>query len=244
MASSESVQLLTRELGEIFSARLQSLVVYGTRAHSTSGDNHERHAHDKPLTHTLAVVDGLTASDLRACAGRVGTWHDAGLATPLVLEAHEFERALDAFPFEFGGILSDHTVVAGSNPFAGLKVDSADLRRACEVHARGHLLHLREGYMETRGRSDALAVLVVRSAAPFAALVSNLARLEGHNDSDREAAARHVERALKLPEAIASDIVALVGVQEISSADAERLFPPYLDAVERLVAYVDNWRAK
>jgi hypothetical protein len=86
-------------------------------------------------------------------------------------------------------------------------------------------------------------VLIVRSAAPFAALVSNLARLEGRSDGDRGAAARHVERALKLSEAIASDIVSLVDVKEISSADAERLFPPYLDAVERLVTYIDGWRA-
>src|SRR5947209_9568481 len=55
---------------------------------------------------------------------------------------------------------------------------SSDLR-ACEVQARGHLLHLREGYLETRGRNDALAVLIVRSAPAFAALVSNLARLDG-----------------------------------------------------------------
>ena len=156
---------------------------------------------------------------------------------------HEFERSLDAFPFEFGDILSDHVVVSGGNPFDGLAVDSADLRRACEVQARGHLLHLREGYLETRGRADALAVLIVRSAPAFAALISSLARLEGQAHDDLGATARFAERVLGLTGTAATDIAALVGVQEISSADAERLFAPYLAAVERLVAFVDARRS-
>jgi hypothetical protein len=33
-------------------------------------------------------------------------------------------------------------------------------------------------------------------------------------------------------------------VTEISSEDATTIFPRYLDAVERLVAYVDGWSAQ
>jgi hypothetical protein len=39
-------------------------------------------------------------------------------------------------------------------------------------------------------------------------------------------------------------IVALTGDHELPSADAERLFTPYLDAVEKLVSYVDGWNAR
>ena len=66
---------------------------------------------------TLVVVEALTPDDLRACAARVAAWHEAGLATPLILEAQEFARSLDAFPFEFGAILADHAIVSGANPF-------------------------------------------------------------------------------------------------------------------------------
>ena len=45
----------------------------------------------------LAVVDHLTSDDLRRCAARTGQWHDAGAATPLILEASEFGRSLDAY---------------------------------------------------------------------------------------------------------------------------------------------------
>src|SRR5712692_5540116 len=156
----DAVHRLERELRGIFGSRLQSLVVYGLGARKTHGGTNEaaHHVHHTPQTHTLAVVEALSADDLRACAGRVADWHDSGLATPLILAAHEFDRSLDAFPFEFGGILSDHVIVSGKSPFDGLKFAAADLRRACEIQARGHLLHLRGGYVETRGRADAVAV--------------------------------------------------------------------------------------
>jgi hypothetical protein len=243
----DAVAALDRDLRGIFGSRLQSLVMYGLRAQAGSDGAHPSHAASAAhqshptLTHTLAVVDTLSIEDLRACTARVGAWHDAGLATPLVLAAHEFGRSLDAFPFEFGAILADHMLVAG-NPFDRLQVETADLRRACEVQARGHWLHLREGYLETRGRGDALSVLIVESAPAFAALLTTVARLDGVAANEAATAARHVERRLELASPAASAIVALVGVNEISSADAERLFPGYLATVERLVGYVDTWK--
>ena len=246
MAIPDAVQTLERELREVFASRLQSLIVYGQRANRQSHgghahDAHAAHGHDEPPAHTLAIVDTLTLEDLRACAGRIDAWHGAGLATPLLFAAHEFEQSLDAFPLEFGGILADHDVVAGANPFAGLAVDPADLRRACEVQARSHLLHLREGFLETRGRGDALAVLIVHSAAAFAALVGSIARLEGQATDNVAAAARHVERILGTGNSAVSEVVTLSGARDIPSAEGERLFAPYLDAVTGIVNYIDGW---
>src|SRR5262249_46994391 len=162
-------------------------------------------------THTLVVVDGLTRDDLRACAARVDAWHHDGLATPLFVNAGEFAASLDAFPLEFGAIIADHIVVSGANPFDGLAVDPADLRRAVEVEAPGPVLHVREGFAEPRGRSDALAVLIVDSAAALAALLTNVERMEKRK-----------------PAAVLAEVAALSHTREISNTDADRLFPPYL----------------
>jgi len=210
-----AVHTIERDLREIFGSRLASLVAYGSPG---------------PTMHTMAIVDRLTKEDLKACAAKISGWHDAHLATPLILGTHEFENSLDAFPLEFGAILAAHTVVAGQNPFAGLTVDAADLRRACEVQARSHLLHLRQGYLETRGRADALSVLIVRSAAAFKALLDHVERLDGPRT--------------QLSEGIAGEVVKLVNVAEISNDDALRIFPAYLEAVERLVTYINGWSAR
>ncbi len=185
----------------------------------------------------------MTADDLRACAGKVASWHDLGLATPLVLGAHEFSGSLEAFPYEFGAILADHTVVSGENPFDGLHISPADLRHACEIQARSHLLHLREGYLETRGRGDALADLISRSVPPFVALVKSVARLQGAPSLDKNAAAALVERAAGLRAGSLGEIVKLPSAASPSSEDARRLFPGYLDAIERLMSYIDSWTA-
>src|SRR5438094_661951 len=81
---------------------LQSLVVYGLHApgapEAPDAAGHASHAtHVEPkLANTLAVVHAIGIADLGACATRVGTWHDRGLATPLILAAHEFANSLDA----------------------------------------------------------------------------------------------------------------------------------------------------
>jgi hypothetical protein len=240
-----AVKTLERDLREVFGNRVQSFVVYGIHAHHAehvAASHGHGHGHaEPPFIHTLTVVDSVGHDDLRACTARLAAWHDAHLATPLVLAADELARSLDAFPFEFSAILADHTVVSGRNPFEGLRIDPADLRRACEVQARSHLLHLRQGFIETRGRGDALAVLVVRSAPAWTSLLENVVRLQGMPGLDRAAVGRHIERVLDLTSGV-EDIVRLVGVKEISSAEALRLFPPYLDAAERLTKYVDQWR--
>jgi hypothetical protein len=246
MTIPDAVQTLERELREVFGSRLQSLVIYGQRsAGAASGTGgHDAHgAHQPAPARTLAVAESLTADDLRACARRIEAWHDAGLATPLFFAAHEFERSLDVFPLEFGAILADHSLVAGANPFASLAVDPVDLRRACEVQARSHLLHLREGFLETRGRADGLSVLIARSAPAFAALVTSIARLEGHATDDVASAARHVERILGTGNSAVGEVVKLSSAHDIPSAEGERLFAPYLEAVTRIVSYVDGWAA-
>src|SRR5438105_3335427 len=144
----EPVRRLEEDLHAIFGPRLSSLSIYlSAEARSAKADGRDHGDHRHAPTHTLAVVDGLSGDDLRACAARVEAWHDAGLATPLL---------------------------------SGAKVDVA---------------------------------------------------------------ARHIERMLGLTSGILAEIVALAGVREISSAEADRLFAPYLDAIERLVKHIDGWNA-
>src|SRR5262245_13310956 len=224
MSIPEPVRHLERDLRGIFGPRLSSLAMYGRRSAAHDGNGHHAaHGHAQTPTHTLAIVDGLSSADLRACAARIDAWHEDGLATPLFIGLQEFAASLDAFPLEFGGIIADHVIVFGKSPFDGLAVDKADLRRAVEIQARGHLLHLREGFVETRGRSDALAVLIVASAPALAALLASAARLQ-----------------IDAATGILGEVAALAHVREISNAEGERLFPPYLDAVEQLVRRIDS----
>ena len=244
MTRRSDISILERELRGIFADRLLSLIAYALHAAKPSAPSDAHHMPHAAPTQTLAIVASISAADLTACANRVGAWHDLGFATPLVLTSREFDQSFDAFPLEFSAMLADHDVAAGRDPFDGKTIDVRDVRRACEVQARSHLLHLREGFLETRGNHHALAVLIVRSAAPFAALLTSVARLRGLETHDAAAAGRHAERELKVPPGVLTDVVALAHVTEISAVEAVRIFPAYLDAAERLVEYVNGWSAE
>ena len=228
-AAVDLARLLERNLREIFGTRLRSLIVY-------------QPATDAPdvAVYTMATVDGLGSDDLRACADRIARWADAGLATPLIMPTSELSRSLDAFPLEFAAIRAEHIVVSGDDPFAAIQVDAGDLRRACEVQARSHLLHLREGFIETEGRGDRVASLVVDSAQPLAGLVKSVAHLLGSTERTIEGAARDVEQAAGL--AAGSLITVVAADRPTLAADAaRRRFAEYLEAIERLTRFIDGW---
>jgi hypothetical protein len=210
------VRPLAADLQRIFGARLQSLVAYGDMD-------------DPDGVHTLALVDRLTFQDLAACAPHVRTWRRAGIAAPLLLSREEFVRTLDVFPIEYGGIIARHVVIAGNNPFTDMQVNEADLRRACELQAKSHLIHLREGYLESGGQPRAVAAMIGASSPALRALITNLERL------DPGAAAR----AGLTPQLVQE--VASAGEQTI--ADPSALLARYISAVERLWEQVDRWRS-
>ena len=168
---------LTRDLDEIFRGRLLSVVVYGAQVDGNA---------TAPLQ-ALALVSSLTADDLSACAQLSAEWTRGGIGTPLILPDSEFRTSLDVFPLEYGEIVRAHTLVYGSDPFAGVSISTGDLRLACEAQAKSHLLHLRQGYVQTGGRLPAVARLVAQSAPAFAALLRNVGRLTGAQTQDRRA---------------------------------------------------------
>ncbi len=229
----DAVSALERDLRDIFGPRLQSLVAY-------------RAARGSDPAPTLAVVDALTADDLRACAERVAAWHDAGLATPLLLAAQEFGRSLDAFPLEFGAILADHEVIVRQRSFRGPRRRSrrTSARRAKSRHAVT-CSTCAKGTWRRAAAATRLAELIARSAAPFAALMMSVARLHGGAEPrDASAAAVAMERAIGLPDGSLTEIMKLSAGGPLPTDAARRIFPAYLDAVERLTNYIDRWSAR
>ena len=105
---------------------------------------------------------------------------------------------------------------------------TADLRRACETQIKSHLVHLREGFIETGGTPRAVTELVTASAPAFGALLRNIARLNGSDARDRAAATRDGARLAQVPDAVVTDILSLERPSAVSTTDAAKLFPEYL----------------
>src|SRR5215212_8691852 len=125
-----AVDGLAADLGRVFGARLRTVAAYGLHAPAPA----------PRVLHTLALVDRLTFEDLAACVPRAAGWRRRSLAVPLILEHEEFLRTLDVFPLEYGDIIAHHVLLAGQDLFEGARVSASDLRRACELSAKSHLI--------------------------------------------------------------------------------------------------------
>lgn len=229
---------LGEDLARVFGRRLASLVAYQPAEHDEDAS-----------VHALALVETLRFDDLAACLPMIGGWRRHGLAVPLLLEAQEFRRTLDVFPLEYGGILARHEVIRGSNPFSDVAVDPADVRRACELQAKSHLIHLREGFLETEGGAAAIASLIAASARPFRSLLRHIIQLpvEGGAEPSSEpqtdaALAQQAERRIGIPAALVRDVLGSVRTGQASIADPTALLTRYLAAADRVWEYVDGWR--
>ncbi len=128
----------------------------------------------------------------------------------MLLDSAEVTASLDAFPIELGGMMASYEVVHGRDPFIGLRIDPADLRRACEVQVRSHLLHLREGFLETAGVPAAIGRLVSNSAAPLLLLLANLARLSGESGAGPQQLAAFGARITASPASVFAEVLTSV----------------------------------
>jgi hypothetical protein len=227
----DAATALADDLKTIFGPRLRSVVAYGAHLDGDSAG---------PIT-ALALVSNLTIEDLDACASHTGRWGRLGLATPLVLPEDEFHRSLDVFPLEYGEIVRAHAHVYGGDPFMNVVIDPGDLRRACELQIKSHLVHLREGYLEAAGGLRAVSALVVASAPAFAAQLRNVARLRGVSSTERVETTRRGAGVAGVPADVVDAVLALEHRPTAGAVDAARLFPRYLAAVEQLAGTVDRW---
>ena len=235
-AQQRAVENLAQDLDGVFGARLDSLVVYpGLQADGS--------------LHSCALVQGLTFRDLTACLPFTESWHQRGVAVPLLLSSEELRRTVDVFPLEYATMLADYAVVRGSDPLAGVTIPAEDVRRAVEGLAKSHVIHLREGFLESHGETTRIARLITASAAPLRALLTHLARLPDakHGTLDTatpsdESLAAMAELRMGVPAALIRTVLASSSDGHSTITDPSHMLGSYIDAARRIWEYVDRWR--
>jgi hypothetical protein len=221
-AAHRAFKNMASDLARVFDARFLALVASGARS-------------------SIAFVTTIASRDLEALGPLAETWRSEGLDTPLVLTPTEFRRSLDTFPLEYGAVLMRHEVIAGVPPFSDITIHARHIRRACEVLAKAHLLHLRQGWIESDGHEAALASLLVASAEPLRALLLHVSQLHDHGGPKSDAALDGA-RLAGLDEALVSDLFALDREPARVKALLHRM-PDYLALAERLWVFVDQWES-
>ena len=236
-AQQRAVEQLAHDLESVFGPRLESLVVY----HGHQGDG---------SIHSCLLVSGLSFRDLTLCLPFTERWYSRAIAVPLMLSADELRRTIDIFPLEYAAITADYAVVRGRDPFAGMSLPVEDVRRAVEGLAKSHLIHLREGFLESHGVTTRIAQLITASAAPLRALLVHIARLpdSGTGSLDTripsdESLASMAEQRMGVAPGIVGTVLASSSGGHSTITDPSHMLGTYIQAAQRIWEYVDRWRA-
>src|ERR1051326_8096642 len=172
MASQLTIDTLGDAVTRALGSRLVSLLLYGSAARGPPVP--QRADGDTPL-----VCDTVDGALFDALAPVVRAWTKSGHPAPLIFTEREWRESADAFTIEYEDMGEAHRLLAGRDPWSGIRVDRGDLRRQLERELVGKLVRLRQAYAALWAEPKRLAGVIVGSAPGFFTMLRALLRLAG-----------------------------------------------------------------
>ncbi|HZI22676.1 MAG TPA: hypothetical protein VFD76_09160 [Gemmatimonadales bacterium] len=232
-----SIDNLGDAVARALGPRLVTLLLYGSAARGT-------HVRGRSDVNTLLICDAVDEALFDALAPVVRPWTKAGHPAPLIFTEREWRQSADAFPIEYEDIRDAHRVLAGRDPWGGIRVEREELRRQLEHELMGKLVQLRQAYATLREEPKRLGDVIVGSARGYFTMLRAVLRLAGKPVPAR-------------PEQLVSAAGALVGFApdgllplvrhaeggpalRLSRGDGGGLAPAYLAAVARTAEYLNR----
>lgn len=231
----ERAERFAGEMQKAYGADLASVVLYGSAAR---GD----YRPGVSDLNVLVLLREVSPAALRRASQAARAWVAEGNPPPLMMSSDEWRGSADVWAIELADMRDAHVTVAGAEPFEGIDIRLEDLRMQCERELKGKQIQLRERYLLFAGEPAELGELLTRSFSTFLVLFRTVLRLGGDEGArDAESVVR------RLAERVGLDPAPLLEVHR-ARAGGEKLKPQadapvvvgYLDAVSRVVAYVDR----
>ncbi|MDP9205979.1 MAG: nucleotidyltransferase domain-containing protein [Gemmatimonadota bacterium] len=228
---------LVRQLQLAYGTGLRSVVLFGS---AVAGEHNPK----KSDYNILVIVDSLPLDRLRAVAAVSKAWAEDGNPPPMTFTDREWRSSADIFPMEYADILERHRVLFGNPPFDGVGVAQSDLRLQVEQQTMGKLLQLRQATMGAGGDSRLQLDVLEKSLSTLMVVFRGVSRLHGQVPSqDYEELTRQLaERAGFSPDPFVTVIRHVRGAEKILRESAAGILEAYLAAMERLVAYLNEFR--
>lgn len=229
---------LVTQLRQAFGAELRAVVLYGSAA---AGE----HVPKKSDYNVLVLVDSLAPDKLAGASAASRAWAEAGNPAPLTLTVDEWRTSGDIFPMEYADVLERHKVLHGQLP-TDITVDPAHLRLELEHEAMGTLLQLRRGTLASGNQGRAQLELLESSFSTVMVIFRAVLRLRGEPAPlDNAALIQRVSGAAGIDGTAFEDVARHKrGERALKPADAGRVLAAYLDGMQRLVKYLDQFRTR
>jgi len=229
---------LVGQLRAAYGHALRSVVLYGSAA---AGE----HIAKRSDYNVLVIVDALDASHLAAASAAARAWADAGNPAPLTLTQQEWRGSSDIFPMEYADILERHRVLYGDPHFDGIRVDRGDLRLQLEQEAMGKLIKMRQGALAAGNDGDRQLELLAASVSQVMIVFRAFLRLHDLKPpTDNVSLTEQVGSRAGFDGAPVARVIRHVrGEAPLKADEAKSVLGGYLQALERLVGYLDTYHA-
>ena len=218
----QTLDAFANQISTALGTRLVSLLLYGSAARDKGAGGREPDG-----MNTLLIVDRADPELFTALAAPVRAWVSANHPAPLVLTEQEWQDSGDAFAIEYEDIRAAHRVLAGRDPWHGIRVEREHVRRQLEHELMGKLIHLRQAYAADWNNRKRLSEVIAGTRAGFFTMLRAVLRLTGRN---------RAEPVPQAPDTLVREAAALIGF----SPDGLTEPAAYLDAVTRTAAYVNR----
>ncbi len=233
MPQAARVETLARDVAAALGPRLVSFLLYGSAAREGAGAPAD--------VNTLLICDTADETLFDALEPAVTAWVARGQPAPLVVSLPEWRDSADAFAIEYGDMRAAHRVLAGADPWSGITIDRANMRRQLEHELRGKVLRLRQGYVAARGDGRALTNLIRATAGGWLTMLRAMLQLGGHPIPDQPDALVRAAAAVAGfdPEPAASLVTAARHGAELDLTARDPRAAAYVAAVARTAEYVN-----
>lgn len=218
-----------------FGDELLSIILYGSGA---AGD----YLPGKSDLNFMITLTERGIESLEKAIEMVSQWRRRAVAIPLFLTRSYISGSLDAYPVEFLNIRRRYRLVYGEDMLAPLSFDEKHIRLQIERELRGKIVHLREGWLATEGKTKKIRELIGISLGSFISLFGALLYLKGVEiPAEKRAVISAAGEAFGFNAAVFLDCENVRrGVDHFSSEELKTLFRNYLLTVGRLCDTIDR----
>ena len=166
------LQTYAKDVKGTFGDQLEGLLVYGSavRGEFLPGRSN---------LNLLLLVTGYDTAMLKGYERVHKRWNKEGVVAPLFLTEEEIKTSSALFPIEFLEIQEHHRVLGGRDPFVGFHVDTGRLGDGVRQGLAGHVLRLRQRFVEASGANDAVLILLPLAITSTVPLLRGIQRMRG-----------------------------------------------------------------
>jgi len=234
-----TAQAFLEEVQNAFGKELISVILYGS---AVTPDYHPK----KSDANFLVVLTPEGIAQIRKIQRAAGGWTRRRILFPMFMTEEFIRSSMDSYPVEFFNMKQAYEVLDGEDVLKDLTLSPADLRLQCERELKGKLLHLRQGFVFTEGKSRRIRLLINQSLSAFASIFRALLFLGGKTiPGSREEVLTQACGEFHMDIALFQSLATIrqKGIS-YSKFELEDLMERYISEIERLCRQVDRMEIK